>query len=550
MWRLLALGFLCGVAAVQPKHCDHGEYNADAQGCVCHKGWAKAGITDTFNFVGGVCSQFNCESDAMCESHLGIEGATCPVKGWDCYCGWEYAVAQLGHGFESKKGAGGGACMGVMFTFSVWATEGVETIIAHSWKVILAFAALCFPFGRKRLNCDHHVPCLWKSIRGAVGMPSTCDGRCTVVESYGFTVLQDDLAWSLYILDLGIWFYLFLVAAWVVALFVWSILLWAMVILAIVGTLVFGAFAACCEGGGGGADCSGCSCDCAGADCTGCCCSMDGGAPAAGPEIFYWGGPYPVDGLQCYGGTDCDCCCCCPGISWRNCCCCCYPIAWLLFVFPRAPDNAWGGLVGRCFGTHALTAPSRLYQGGNCFVEFFRMAWRRGGDLHEDEDWRSQVYDFLTNGPAGDASYEGFDAEHTQPILQADGVQRQVKSICGSAHAIMIERPFDKTQDRCVESSFNDYMENQCWICQDNQSKEFDLWLSCGHIFCSRCSTEMLRRQMPCPLCRTASSSVLRGRSVGPTLLSPGPKSRAEAQSPEKPSAKLLAPPLQEGELP
>ncbi|CAE7876219.1 unnamed protein product, partial [Symbiodinium sp. KB8] len=38
----------------------------------------------------------------------------------------------------------------------------------------------------------------------------------------------DDLAWSLYILDLGIWFYLFLVAAWVVALFVWSILLWAM----------------------------------------------------------------------------------------------------------------------------------------------------------------------------------------------------------------------------------------------------------------------------------------------------------------------------------
>ncbi|OLP92387.1 hypothetical protein AK812_SmicGene25803 [Symbiodinium microadriaticum] len=201
---------------------------------------------------------------------------------------------------------------------------------------------------------------------------------------------------------------------------------------------------------------------------------MDGGAPAAGPEIFYWGGPYPVDGLQCYGGTDCDCCCCCPGISWRNCCCCCYPIAWLLFVFPRAPDNAWGGLVGR-------------------------------GDLHEDEDWRSQVYDFLTNGPAGDASYEGFDAEHTQPILQADGVQRQVKSICRSAHAIMIERPFDKTQDRCVESSFNDYMENQCWICQDNQSKEFDLWLSCGHIFCSRCSTEMLRRQMPCPLCRTVA---------------------------------------------
>ncbi|CAE7206830.1 unnamed protein product [Symbiodinium sp. CCMP2592] len=46
----------------------------------------------------------------------------------------------------------------------------------------------------------------------------------------------------------------------------------------------------------------------------------------------------------------------------------------------------------------------------------------------------------IATGPAGDASYDGFDAEHTQPILQADGAQRQVKSICRSAHAILIER--------------------------------------------------------------------------------------------------------------
>ena len=69
---------------------------------------------------------------------------------------------------------------------------------------------------------------------------------------------------------------------------------------------------------------------------------------------------------------------------------------------------------------------------------------------------------------------------------------------------------------------------------------EWDLWLTCRHMFCKNCSTEMLRlvgssrpascacsvlsnecgvgalarRRMPCPLCRRASTVVQRGHQV------------------------------------
>jgi hypothetical protein len=78
------------------------------------------------------------------------------------------------------------------------------------------------------------------------------------------------------------------------------------------------------------------------------------------------------------------------------------------------------------------------------------------------------------------------------------------------ARAIYIARQFDIVTDSCVASSFDDYKRGECWICRDN-NEEWDLWVSCHHLFCRDCSTEMLHRKMPCPLCRVASSTVLRG---------------------------------------
>lgn len=96
---------------------------------------------------------------------------------------------------------------------------------------------------------------------------------------------------------------------------------------------------------------------------------------------------------------------------------------------------------------------------------------------------------------------DGCDANGT-------GMEKVIR--IGSAQASVISRPFDEEDDRCFPSSFEDYAQNKCWICQEPRS-QWDLWLSCRHLFCRDCSTQMLRRGMPCPLCRVVSSSVLRG---------------------------------------
>ncbi|CAJ1372191.1 unnamed protein product [Effrenium voratum] len=484
----------CIVLAAGLTDCKHGDWDADAQSCKCYEGWAKSSVTDTMNFLSGVCDQYQCFSDEKCESHLG-SGTTCPVHGWNCYCGWSSALANGGHGFETE-GKGGGACMGVMFTFSVWATQKCEAFMAYSWKIFLAAALICLPLGRKRVICDHHMPSMWRSLRLS---SEVCHGECLAMDQYSYTMFKDDFAWSLYVLDLGLWAYIFLGVIWAVTLFIWSVVLWAMVILVFCGVLVAGIFASCCEGGN--ADCVGCNCAC---DCGGCGFPTVPSAAPGSIDFFYWGGP-----LGPAPGVDCNCCSGCNTYtcgSWRSCCLCCWPIAWLLLVFPRAPENCWGGLLGRLFGTHPLTAPERLYPGGNCVVEFFGMAWRRGADLHADEEWRTQVYNFLA-GP------EEAEVGRAQMSLVQDGELRPVMPLGRNSHAILINRPFDKVGDSCVESSYNDYAKNQCWICQDDTRTEFDLWLGCHHIFCSKCSTEMLKRHMPCPLCRVASTSVLRGQS-------------------------------------
>jgi len=91
----------------------------------------------------------------------------------------------------------------------------------------------------------------------------------------------------------------------------------------------------------------------------------------------------------------------------------------------------------------------------------------------------------------------------------------------------MIHDVFEREVHQCVKSSFKDYERNVCWICMES-AEEWDLWLSCRHLFCKTCSSEMLRRCMPCPLCRVASPTVLRGSQ---TLQTPSVKAHGLGQA-------------------
>jgi len=353
-----------------------------------------------------------------------------------------------------------------------------------------------------------------------------CRGNCVLNPEYTRISVMDDFAWSLYVLDLMVWLYFFLISLYVIALFIWSIVLWAAVALMMIFAAVAACCAACMAGGGeclsGCGDCSSCSCncgDCGNGCCLDCCFGVHhGGGGPVDADMMFWSGPFPSDPFWGYGGyghvdlspitynqntSDGSCCDCRPF---------CLPIAWLFYVFPLIPENAWGGILGFfVMGTHQHTPTSRMYSGGNAIIEFLRMGWRRRADLHEDDNWRDRVYSFIMSDSVTETSGGGSPEHIDSPPSQTTGllVDGAVVRI-GNSRVQCIDRPFEKERDGCFESSFEDYQSRKCWICQDSND-QWDLWVSCRHLFCSRCSTQMLQRRMPCPLCRTASSTVLRG---------------------------------------
>jgi len=119
-------------------------------------------------------------------------------------------------------------------------------------------------------------------------------------ETYNVDCLMDDFAWSIYVLDVGIWFYLFLAALLVVVMFVWTVVLWTIVILTLIAVLIAGL----CMGGGdvGGCDANCCASDCCvGGDCGGLFLATHSHGTIG--EI-YWAGFVP----NTYNGTADDCC--------------------------------------------------------------------------------------------------------------------------------------------------------------------------------------------------------------------------------------------------
>lgn len=166
------------------------------------------------------------------------------------------------------------------------------------------------------------------------------------------------------------------------------------------------------------------------------------------------------------------------------------------------PDNMWGGFLGWCMRTHPLTPAESAYGGGSDFIDFLAMQWMRAGDLHGHNEWRRQVQSFLYDMDYADAELLSND--------MGNGEQRSNYRI-GNTTIQKIPRKFGEA-DRCVQSSFEDYMNNNCWICQSkDETAAWDLWLTCRHMYCQHCSEKMLKRRMPCPLCRVASTTIWRG---------------------------------------
>ena len=510
--------------------CGHGrrfrsgatETNDTVYDCECHPGWQRAGITDTFEFLEGLCSQYACESAASCRQATGVVDATCPVKGWNCLCPFQFALEGSLMGRETFRDIGGsgsgGRCMGLLYYASVRGTQLCEEALSRGWFPFLILAASLIPFGHRRTRCTHLSFSIlnlaeWLRLGGRM-----CDGycatRCTVI---------DEFAWSLYAVELAVWVHLLVFALWLSCFWTWCVAVWLLVAITLVVVIVVSVVAGALGLGGDVQGCGECN---SSADCSPCgdCWPCALGGDASDTLLFLY---YP-------GGGGIDTCTTCPaGCSdGRDCafcrCLCCYsyiPVLFVISLLPRMPLNLWGGLIGRLIGTHVATESGGAYEGGSCLVDALACRSSRGEQAaYENEDWRVRVHSFLiaeadaerpSVPPAQSSMLMGLvkSRQQLRGGLAPPQGRSSFKFDLGGIPAYVMEGCLDCVSDACAPNTFEDYESGTCWICRLEDLTAYDKY-TCGHIFCASCSDQMLSRRMPCPLCRASPSLVLRVFSV------------------------------------
>ena len=522
------------------KQCKHGIFNNSTGKCICNKNWSTAGITDTIDWLKGNCNQFHCQDNNQCQSLLpSVNKPTCPVKGWNCYCGFSKM------GYQDNKAG----CMSFPYVFSVSVFKVYEYLcLSLFWKIGIIFAILSLPFGRRRPNCDHHRS--WMAyIKRYFGYPTNCDGSCVYQKRW---CVRDDLALTLYAIKTTVWWYIFSSSLILVLGYVWSMIVW--VIISVI--LMVAACVAClaaingdnngCDGG------DSCNSDC----CFGCngegCCSNGNqvNSNTYHTSIIYIGGPYPDTYFCCYpcetssyyGNTNRERRTRTPRMTYpsgntmnrssttsnnssgsSNCCCWCLnPIKYLLNIYPVFPENLHGGFVGYLMGTHIKR---NNYTGGNKYIEWMGLSQFRTSDLRHNQDWRNTIHYHLRDGQSIDRSYTNEFGQITDndyintntntnintnynklpvttstPILDNDYYTVNKYGIHLNYHQKNISDGCKVVNDIHVET-------NECWICSERVTK-WHVWKSCRHAYCETCSEEMLNRKMPCPLCRTVPISI------------------------------------------
>jgi len=409
--------------------------------------------------------------------------------------------------------------MGVLYTLSVSGTDAVFDYMRNAWKVFAVLAVVLLPFGQRAVRCQHSNPDIFKmahriGIHGLFGWDYRCNGRCA--ESEGARQCIDNFAWSLYVVDLGCWSYVSAVFLWLVFLVSWSILVWMVICVTAIAVAVAGACACVC-GGDGSVDCVGCQSFDNGGFGAGSCCECP-----ASPENFivYNNGGYNHDGPTPNVNR------CCESRSdrcylWRS-------VAWLLHDFPVAPSNLWGGLFGYVIGTHFRSPCPN--QGDKWYID--RLNFQNNTDLRDDADWRKRVQQFIISFSSPGTS--GFPTERPMEKSDRPLLRTSAPRLVSGKRLLQADKPFEQEYDHIVNSSFDDYMNDNCWICcgsnersdtwvAECDNRQWHLWMQCGHMFCERCSGEMLYRQMPCPLCRRTPFAI----KTGPKARNPNLRSDA-----------------------
>ena len=518
------------------RQCSHGNMSFVTGKCECLPDWETAGITDTIDFIKGSCSQFQCKSDEQCRERLpNVPDATCPVRGWNCDCGFLHAD-------YSNQRAG---CMNIMYVLNIKILRVYRYVCLEVfWLVGLIGMVLSIPFGQYRrwCNCRHSW---WNRFQMCIGYRVVqCEGQCLRNRRCRF---RDEFALSIWWFKVTLWFYAFASAIVVLIAFLWSFILWVIVALILCAIAILGCLAACKDGGGDCSDgCTGCDDGCC------CCCgnqastnSWSSGNTTQNTNILIVGGPYPYG----YGyGYGYDPCCYCgedhshttrsntstnASSTQSSCCCCFYPIVWLIHTYPSFPENLHGGILGYCMGTHVLR---NTYTGGNCFIDCMSLSWMRPvHDVSNVDGWldtvREHVLHTNTNSSHDRSPHRLYmeratpsappmvsNSNYSTPLKVSDHLKNAYSPRDDVSRHTSIEEfalPTEHTDPymhipiithhNTIPTSMTIYnrvhvTENECLICNEAPTS-WVVW-SCGHVVCKTCTDSMFQQGSTCAMCR------------------------------------------------
>ena len=343
--QITSSGCVCPLGSVNingicTKQCHHGDFSNITGKCTCWNNWAKAGITDTIDWIDNECTQFKCQSDSECQKLTGFSDSSCPVKNWNCYCGIKH------HGWGTDKVQ----CMAIMYSISTFTIKlYIELCKEWIWKIFALLALVSLPFGRRRIRCDHHTSWL-AYVKKIFAIEIDCAGNCVNEKKLK---ISDDLALSVYWLKSCIWWYGFLSLLVLSLAYIWSIIFWIIIGVILVAFMCLMLCGAMSDGGDGCEDACGDAC---------CACGSSNFDPnynyntfnTTNYNIIYVGGPYPDNNCCCYDpyredtNTEQD------KFCSQCLCCCLIPIFKMIENYPKFPENLHGGLTGFIMGTHIL----------------------------------------------------------------------------------------------------------------------------------------------------------------------------------------------------
>ena len=510
------------------KDCRHGSWNVDTDTCECDPHYKEAGITNTIQWLEGKCSQYQCESSALCQELTNYPDASCPVKGWNCYCGLN--PSHVGRNFKNAT------CMSGVYAYSFWTLHTYLYLIKHIWIPFLGLAFISIPFGTRRVRCDHQSRYYKWYFKQFSTRREVCHGECIYQNKLR---LRDEFSLSLYWIHSFVWWGLFLTTIEIINFTLWSLILWIIILVGLIMLVCMAIMGKCEDSCGDQPDC--CVCCDGNGDCCVSSTVQNGNNTYNTYNIVLIGGPTPDPcclGCECCSG---ECCCCSP------CVLCCNILRAFIKTYPSLPHNLHGGIVGYCLGTHHRR---NTYLGGSACIDFLSLAWMHRTDLRNNEEWGKHVraaiheqssfssaeqddYTCILDTPISYTMDRGRPRSRSNslsdsitnpldPLSEYDSIELSdsdpIQASFSRIGNVNIRTEHVEWDPKIEGRLFNedDYINKQCWICMDAEDSRipgkdsWDVWWNCKHAFCTSCSEEMLRKGWPCPLCRKHTTLVKR----------------------------------------